>query len=158
MSRKYIKFLAAAAAIAAPFAASAQTATFDGPYVGIQGGYHDLDGFDGAIFGGHVGYNGAAGNLIIGAEGNFNFGTDDIDNEYGVSAHVGTPVGDNAALFLRGGYQWVEVDFGPFEIEDDDYLVGVGAGFAGGPGAFRIFLDTIAFDSVRATLGYSWHF
>jgi outer membrane immunogenic protein len=152
-----IKFLAAVAALAmVPAAASADVG--EGAYAGLQGGYHDIDGgADGGIFGGYLGYNfNTGGNLVVGVEANANIGTGDIDAEYGASVHIGGKFGDNGLLFARGGYQ--EVDFENFG-SDGDYLLGVGAEFGiGERTSLRAVLDTIAFDSTRATAGFSFRF
>jgi hypothetical protein len=159
------QFLAVAAALAlVPTAASAE-----GAFAGVSGGYHDVDLIDGgAIFGGYVGYDFATGgNFIVGIEGNFHVGTNDIDSEYGASVRVGGKFGDNNVLYARAGYQEVNFDIssiaggpvGGVDDTDGDYLLGVGADFGvGEKGAFRVNVDTIAFDTLRATAGYSFRF
>lgn len=149
-------FAAAAALAVVPTMASADVG--NGPYVGLQGGYHDIDGpAEGAILGGYAGYNFSTGsNLVVGIEGNANIGTGDIDAEYGASVHVGGKFGGNNLLFARAGYQ--EVDFEGFG-SDGDYLLGVGADFGvNEASSFRLVVDTIAFDSLRATAGVSFRF
>jgi hypothetical protein len=124
-----------------------------GAYAGLQGGYHDIDGgADGGIFGGYIGYNFNTGSrFVVGVEANANIGTGDIDAEYGASVHIGGKFSDNRLLFVRGDYQ--EVDFENFG-SDGDYLLGVDADFGVGENtSLRIVLDTIAFDSTRATDG-----
>ena len=102
--------------------------------------------------------------LFVGVEGNYNIGTDAIDDEYGVAARLGIRPSDNTKLYVRGGYQEVDLDLEAIldaelpdglEDSDGDYLVGVGGEF-GLPGsniAIRAGVDTIAFDSLRATAG-----
>jgi opacity protein-like surface antigen len=157
-----ISILAAVAAVAlAPTAAFA--ADSEGLYAGIQGGYHDFDGpLSGGIVGGYFGYNApAGGNLVFGVEGNANLGTGDIDAEYGASVHIGGKFGANNLLFARAGYQEVnfDVDVPGVDDSDGDYLVGVGADFGvNEASSFRIVADTIAFDSMRLTAGWSFNF
>tara|TARA_R100000501_G_scaffold13151_3_gene24019 strand:+ start:57910 stop:58506 length:597 start_codon:yes stop_codon:yes gene_type:complete len=193
-------FLALATAAVLPAAAMAQDIGQAIPYVGISGGYHQLEeidasflggnndiSIDGFIFGGYAGVHLPVGeSLIVGGEGNFNFGTGDIDNEYGLTAHVGTMIGRNSMMFVRGGYQWVDLDFDGlaektadgfnFQGQDrqdfinafnnsagddtaGDYLVGVGGEFGLGQStAFRITVDTISFDTVRVGGGMTFRF
>lgn len=166
------------------FASSAAFAQDGGakaePFVGLSAGYHDL-GADGDELGLDIDDTGAIFGIVagvdfpltetffIGAEGNYHLGTDAIDNEYGVAARLGLRVGENSKVYLRGGYQ--EVDFDLEAIvdgelpdglpdSDGDYIVGAGAefGIGGGRTAVRIGLDTIAFDTVRATAGVVFGF
>lgn len=191
--------VAAAAAALIPGAASAQSAGGPMPYIGLQGGYHHFDEFDLSDFGGSDDYTvdgliyGAyagvhvpvgTGGLIVGAEGNFNFGNSVIDNDYGLSAHIGYNLGGGSIVFLRGGYQWVDLDIAELASElndelggddddldeildeldtsddtDGDYLVGVGGDFAVGQNtALRLAVDTISFDTVRLTAGAGFRF
>lgn len=82
---------------------------------------------------------------------------------------LGFPVGGNGSLlFVKGGYQWVDLDLGNFvpvpapglDENDGDYIVGVGGDFAlgEGPARLRVGVDTIGFDSVRATAGVVFKF
>lgn len=160
----------AAAAMAAPAAAQTQ-ADF---YVGAQAGYHDLGDNpfgddDGAIFGTYVGVDVPVGEMVIlGVEGNYNLGTGAIDSEYGIAGKLGVRVGQGAQIFARGGYQEVNFDLnnlvggpvpGGVDDTEGDYLVGAGAQFMVSPNvSLRAVLDTIAFDSVRATAGLALHF
>lgn len=173
---------AALAAFAIPGAALAQGAGSAHPYVGAQVGYHDL-GVDvdvtapplniddnALIFGAYAGVDfDIASNVVIGAEGNFNFGNSVIDNEYGVAARIGYRTANGSIVYVRGGYQWVNLDVSNFTgvpnppagIDDTagDYLVGVGADIATGSRArIRVGVDTIAFDSVRPTVGVNFAF
>lgn len=143
------------------------------PYVGLSAGYHDLatGGDDNAAIGGIVaGVDFPMGEtLTLGVEGNYHVGTNIIDSEYGIAARLGFPVGNGSQLYVRGGYQ--EVNFDLDEIAgapvpaglddtDGDYLVGAGGEFALGnsPARLRVGVDTIAFDSVRATAGVIFKF
>jgi hypothetical protein len=156
--------------------AQAQTAQTAQPYIGLSGGYHDIGvgggGEDaGAIGGAVAGIDFPVGeSLTIGVEGNYHLGTNAIDSEYGVAARIGVPIGGNGSLlFVRGGYQEVNFDLaevagGPvapgLDDTDGDYLVGVGGEFGLGnsPARIRVGVDTIAFDSVRATAGVTFRF
>jgi opacity protein-like surface antigen len=168
--------LAALGAITLPAAAQAQSneAPKVEPYVGLSVGIHDLGlglpDDDGGIYGVVAGVDVPFGKtFFIGAEGNYHFGDGAIDSEYGVAARAGVRVGDNAKLFVRGGYQEVEFDLANlvgvnppagFDASDGDYLVGAGVEFGLGdsPVRFRAGLDTIAFDSTRATVGVLYAF
>lgn len=156
--------------------AQAQTAQTAQPYIGLSGGYHD------AGVGGGVEDAGAIGGIVagvdvpvgesltLGVEGNYHLGTNAIDSEYGVAARLGFPIGGNRSLlFVRGGYQEVNFDLaevvgGPvapgLDDTDGDYLVGVGGefGLAGSPARIRVGVDTIAFDTVRATAAVTFRF
>jgi len=70
---------------------------------------------------------------------------------------------------VRGGYQEVDIDvrnlFGVtppagFDTTDGDYMVGAGVEFGLGdsPIRFRAGVDTIAFDTTRATAGVLFAF
>ncbi|MFM7403226.1 MAG: outer membrane protein [Erythrobacter sp.] len=167
--------LAAMGAIALPAAAQAQSteAAKVEPYVGASAGFHDLGiglpGDDGGIYGIVAGVDVPVGEtFFVGAEGNYHIGDGTIDNEYGIAARAGVRVGDNAKLFVRGGYQEVDFDFSRFvtpavvgfDDTDGDYLVGAGVEFGLGDGAVRMRagVDTIAFDSTRATVGLLYAF
>lgn len=165
--------LAVPALVAAP--AMAQDAGKPDFYVGGQVGYHDLGNNpigadDGAVYGLYAGVDVPVGPvLVVGLEGNFNLGSNAIDSEYGVAAKLGANVTDKAQLFVRGGYQEVNVDIAKvtggaavpagFDDTDGDYLVGVGAQYKFAPNAsIRATLDTIAFDTTRAMAGVALHF
>lgn len=165
---KFVAVGAAMGAIVLPAAVQAQSTT-PAPevYVGASAGIHDLGiglpNDDGGIYGVVAGVDFPVGEtLFVGAEGNFHFGDGAIDKEYGVAARAGVRVGENAKVFVRGGYQEVDFDiqnlfgFTPppgFDTTDGDYLVGAGVEFGLGdsPIRFRAGVDTIAFDSTRAT-------
>ncbi len=156
-----------AALIAAPaMAQSTDQARF---YGGASVGYHSLDDsivsdVEGAIYGGIAGVDIPAGEtLMMGVEANYHAGTADIDSEYGIAAKLGVRVGDAGQLFVKGGYQEVDFDLdnilgaavpAGLDDTDGDYLVGVGGEFPiNDKVSFRAGVDTIAFDSTRATMG-----
>ena len=161
-----------AAVVAVPSAAQAQDGQVE-PFVGVTVGHHDLgvddDDVDiddnGAIFGVIAGVDvPVTDRLFVGVEGNYNLGSDAIDNEYGVAARLGIRAGENSKIYLRGGYQEVDLDLEAItdtelpdglDDSDGDYIVGVGGEFGLGSRnvAVRVGVDTIAFDSVRATAG-----
>lgn len=181
---------AAALAIALPGVAQAQVATPSAtPYAGVQVGLHNLgldeDEFAGIpgleiddsalIYGGYAGVDfNVARNAVIGVEGNFNLGNGPIDHEFGVAARVGYRTDNGSVIYVRGGYQWVNLDpsgltgvdisDAAFEAAggDDtggDYLLGVGADIATGSGLrFRVGVDTLAFDTLRPTVGVNFAF
>ncbi|MBY0342508.1 MAG: outer membrane beta-barrel protein [Sphingomonadales bacterium] len=166
--------LAAIGAMALPAAAQAQN---NDPkvetYVGVTAGIHDLGiglpDDDGGIYGVVAGVDVPVGNtLFVGAEGNYNIGDGAIDSEYGIAARAGVRVGDSAKVYVRGGFQEVDFNLSRFvtpavvglDDTDGDYLVGAGVEFGLGdsPIAFRAGIDTIAFDSTRATVGVLYKF
>jgi hypothetical protein len=168
--------LAAFGAITLPAAAQAQ-ATDAKPevYIGASAGIHDL-GFpdaagndDGGIYGVVAGVDIPVGEtFFVGAEGNYHVGDGAIDSEYGIAARAGVRVGENTKLFVRGGFQEVNRELGQFLLPqviglddtDGDYLVGAGVefGLGDGPVRFRAGIDTIAFDTTRATVGVLFGF
>lgn len=165
---------AAIGAMALPAAAQAQSNDAPEVFVGGSVGIHDLGlglpDDDGTIYGIVAGVDFPVGEtFFVGAEGNFHFGSGAIDNEYGVAARAGVRVGESAKLFVRGGYQEVDLDVSNllgvnpppgFNTSDGDYLVGAGVefGLGDGPVRFRAGLDTIAFDTTRATVGVLFAF
>jgi opacity protein-like surface antigen len=175
MKKIAIMTLAAMGAVAVPAAAQAQTN--DDPkveaYVGATAGMHDLGiglpDDDGGIYGVVAGADVPLGKtFFVGAEGNYNLGDGAIDSEYGVAARLGVRVGSTGKVYVRGGYQEVDFDLSRFvttpvvglDDTDGDYLVGAGVEFGLGdsPVAFRAGIDTIAFDSTRATVGVLFKF
>ncbi|MGI8943219.1 MAG: outer membrane beta-barrel protein [Qipengyuania sp.] len=172
------------AAVTLPAAAQAQEAAV-GPYVGLSAGYHDLGvDSDDPDFGGFeindsspiLGVIGGVdfplgSSAFAGVEGNYHFGTDVIDSEYGGSARLGFRAEGGAKFYVRGGYQVLDLD--PYKIvdvdlpdgslddvddSDGDYLVGVGADFPVGASSLRVNLDTVSFDTLRATVGFAFGF
>jgi hypothetical protein len=167
--------LAAMGAIALPAAAQAQSAQEPKAeaYVGATAGIHDLGiglpDDDGGIYGIVAGVDVPVGKtFFIGAEGNYNIGDGAIDSEYGIAARAGVRVGRTGKVYVRGGYQEVDFDLAHLGIPagvgvddtDGDYLVGAGVEFGLGdaPVRFRAGIDTIAFDSTRATVGVLYAF
>lgn len=180
--------LAAIAAITLPAAAQAQDkAAKPEITIGASAGIHDLgvefedndiEGFDlddsAEIYGGFAAVDFPfAGNLFVGAEGNFHFGSGPIESEYGASGRFGVRTDGGSKLYFRGGYQWVDVDLENLtgvdeDVLDDnnvniddvggDYLVGAGAEFPIGPVVLRANVDTIAFDTLRGTVGVGLKF
>lgn len=176
--------LVAMGAIALPAAAQAQDAQPE-VTIGASVGLHDLavdvddadlDGFNidesGEIYGGFAAVDfPIGGNLFAGVEGNAHFGSGPIDAEYGASARLGFRTDGGAKVYARGGYQWVDVDAGnligvPDFDEGDfnldttigDYLVGVGTEIPVGGVVLRANVDTIAFDTLRGTVGVGFKF
>ena len=169
-------------------------------YVGGQVGYHMIDeidfndiginastDIDGLTYGAFGGVNFASeSNITLGVEGNYSFGSDAIDREYGIAGLVGTRIGDNSRIFLKGGYQWVDFDVADIAAESADdlgitgadrtdfingvstyldgedvgsgFLAGIGADVGVGPGFLRLGVDTIEFDTVKATAGFGFKF
>lgn len=174
------------AAIAFPSAAQAQAEPFifaSGGYHDL-GNAEDIEAqFDdiaidtgSAIFGGVIGVDAPVGqSFFIGGEGNFHVGTDAVDSEYGVAARFGIRDAGGAKYYLRGGYQEINLDFvniisiDGVEFTDDDFagiddtagdfIVGGGVEFPVGSSALlRVNVDTVGFDSARATAGIGFRF
>lgn len=136
----------------------------------------DFDDFNiddsGEIYGGFVAVDFPLGtNLFAGVEGNASFGTGPIDAEYGVSGRLGFRTDGGAKIYARGGYQWVDLDAGnligvpDFDADDfgidttaSDYLVGAGVEFPINSLVLRANVDTIAFDTLRGTVGVGLKF
>ncbi|QKG71487.1 outer membrane protein [Erythrobacter mangrovi] len=176
--------VALAAAVAFPTAVQAQDAVPGNGFVGVSAGYHDLGFSDeiddvapGAnvddsspILGVFAGYDVPIGsNLFIGAEANYSFGTDALDGEYGASARLGFRVPGGTKVYARAGYQEINVDyneiinddsidFSGIDDTDGDYLVGLGIDIPFGKAFIRGNVDTIAFDTTRATVGVGLRF
>ena len=173
----------AGAAFALPTAAQGQDVLPGEGFIGVQAGVHDLDlgdiedGFDidleisGTIIGAFAGYDLPLGpGAFVGAEVNYNYGFGAIDSEYGIVGRLGASLPGGAKVYARGGYQQVEFDFSEITGVDDesvfnglddsdgDYIVGLGADFGLGGTLLRVNLDTISFDTVRATAGVGLKF
>ncbi len=164
-----------AASLAVPSVAHAQgeEQTVE-PFVGASVGYHDIGtdipDDDGVIYGVVAGVDVPVGEtFFVGAEGNFHFGDNIIDNEYGIAARAGVRVGNKSKLYVKGGYQEVDFDLGALagvtvpagtDTSEGDYLLGIGAdiGVGESPLKIRVGLDTIAFDSTRVTGGVLYAF
>lgn len=177
---KYLVRIAALSAVlVAPSAAMAQDQTAEF-FVGGSAGYHDfgiddeIEGLDlnddGFIYGVVAGVDVPVGEtLFAGIEGNFHLGTGAIDKEYGVSARLGMVGSNGAKYYVRGGYQEIDfdvseiagIDIGEpngFDSSDGDYMVGVGADFPIGSAKLRLNLDTVSFDTIRASTGVVFDF
>lgn len=185
---KKIAILAATAAVAFAAPAMAQDAPQVGAYVGASAGYHDLGISDdlrsvgitdpkdgGFIYGVTGGFDFPVGDqgVTIGLEGNYHLGSDAIDSDYGIATKLGFRTGA-AKLFVKGGYQWIDLDvdqltggqlteaqFDALGQSDtvDDYLVGVGGEFNVGPRTvLTAGVDTVSFDTVRGTVGLGFKF
>lgn len=178
--------LAAIGAVALPTAAQAQSeASQPEVTIGASVGLHDLavdvddadlDGFDidesGEIFGGFAAVDFPLGDtLFAGVEGNAHFGSGPIDAEYGLSARLGLKTEGGSKIYARGGYQWVDIDAGNLindpDFDEDlfdldttagDYLVGVGVEVPVSSVVLRANVDTIAFDTLRGTVGVGFKF
>lgn len=173
--------LASAVLCAVPSGAAAQEVAGNG-FVGVSAGYHNIvvdDDFgldlntDAGIVGVYAGYDVPAGrNLFFGVEGNFHYGFGALDLDYGVSGRAGFVSEDGTKFYARGGYQWIDIDpegltriddptgeiFDGVDTTAGDYLVGVGVDAPLGENTVRVNLDTISFDTVRATVGFSIDF
>lgn len=163
--------LALATLIATPAVAQDVAPASASVYAGASAGYHDLGnnpvGDDaGAIFGGVLGVDfPTSSNVVVGVEGNFHLGTGVIDSDYGVAGRLGYKFPSGGIAYVRGGYQWVNIDIGNLVNEDideddfdgiddtvDDYLLGVGGEFplgTTGRTRLRVGVDTVGFDTWR---------
>jgi len=176
MKKLALSTVVAVAAMAAASPAMAQDAGSEPEvYAGVNAGYHDLTdnplGKDGGIiYGVYGGVDVPVGeSLVVGVEGNFNLGEGAIDSEYGAAAKLGVRVGNGGQLFVRGGYQQIDLDIGELtgdildetDVDDNggDYLVGVGAQFKLSEStSLRAVVDTVGFDTTRGTVGIAIHF
>lgn len=200
MIKKILLSCGAAVAMASTPALAQDAASGPDIYVGGQVGYHQIDeidfneigidaqtDIDSVIYGAFGGVTIPTDSGIqFGVEGNYMFGDDAIDREYGVAALVGSNIGTNSRIFAKGGYQWVDFDVTDIALESADdlgiigadrdlfvgevesyldgddvgsgYLLGIGADIGVGPGFLRVGVDTIEFDTVRATAGFGLKF
>ncbi len=126
------------------------------------------------IFGGFAAADFPLGeSLFAGLEGNFHFGKGPIEAEYGVSGRLGFRTEGGSKIYARGGYQWVDLDLenltGVSEdfLDDNnidspdvggDYLIGLGVEVPVSSVVVRANVDTIAFDTLRGTVGVGFKF
>lgn len=122
--------------VAAPTSAGRDWTGF---YGGVSLGYGDIDAdgvdgsFDGATFGGHVGYNYDLGNVVLGGELEA-VGTNDFENdanglELDSVLRAKVRAGYDAGVFLpyiTGGFAQASID----NDEDEGYFFGVGLDYA----------------------------
>lgn len=133
------KFIAAAAALlagsalAAPAFAQSTDAGFTGPRIEAVTGWDHVkpsgsgvDGADGVLYGGQIGYDFQAGNAVIGVEGEATGSTAkrtdtsvlvagdrgriSTGRDLYVGARVGFTVGGNALIYAKGGYTNAKFD------------------------------------------------
>ncbi|WP_017664016.1 hypothetical protein [Porphyrobacter sp. AAP82] len=140
-----------------------------------DGEFDELDIDDSAeIFGAFAAADFPVGeSLFAGVEGNFHFGSGPIESEYGVAGRLGFRTEGGSKIYARGGYQWVDLDLEnltgvseDFLDENDidvadvggDYLVGVGLEVPVSRVVLRANVDTIAFDTLRGTVGVGFKF
>lgn len=185
--------LAAGAALVLPVAAQAQSAeeAASAPEitVGFTTGLHDLginrelreitgrDANDLAqTVGGFVAVDKTLGSskFFAGLEGNINVGPGGgINYEYGGSLRLGLRGQDGSKVYVRGGYQWVDINLpeilnvpegtGLLGLTGlrghlNDYLVGGGVELPAGKVILRGNIDTVGFETVRGTLGVGVRF
>ena len=140
-----------------------------------DGEFNDFNIDDTAeIYGGFAAIDVPVGeSMFAGVEGNFHFGSGPIESEYGVSGRLGFKTKGGSKIYARGGYQWVDLDLGNLTGLDEDfldennidvkdvggdYLVGVGVEVPVSSVVLRANVDTIAFDTLRGTVGVAIKF
>jgi outer membrane immunogenic protein len=179
--------LSACATLALPAAAQAQNET-NAPEItiGFTTGLHDL-GINRELrnatgraaddlaqtVGGFIAVDKTIGasKFFTGIEGNVNVGPGSgINYEYGGSLRLGIRGQDGSKVYVRGGYQWVDINLAnilgvpdgavPAGLQGhaSDYLVGAGVELPAGSVILRGNLDTVGFDTVRGTLGVGVRF
>ena len=140
-----------------------------------DGEFNDFNIDDTAeIYGGFAAIDVPVGeSMFAGVEGNFHLGSGPIETEYGVSGRLGFKTKGGSKIYARGGYQWVDLDLGNLTGLDEDfldennidvkdvggdYLVGVGVEVPVSSVVLRANVDTIAFDTLRGTVGVAIKF
>jgi len=150
------------------------------PYFGVVGGYNSFDRttdangvrsrrFDGALVGGVVGVNIPLGPLFVGVEGHGARGFGDIRWEYGVRGRGGFRAGESGMFYASAGYTWIDARNSRGFSDRKDWVWGLGTEFGprdigmggvtgeAGP-RFRISVETMDFDNIRAMGGVVFHF
>lgn len=140
-----------------------------------DGEFDDFNIDDSAdIYGGFVAADFPLGeSLFAGVEGNFHFGSGPIESEYGAAARLGVKTEGGTKIYARGGYQWVDLDLedltgvsedfldeNDIDVKDvgGDYLLGLGVEVPVSSVVLRANVDTIAFDTLRGTVGVGFKF
>lgn len=140
-----------------------------------DGEFNDLNIDDSAeIYGGFASVDFPLGeSMFVGAEGNFHFGSGPVEAEYGAAARLGFKTEGGTKFYARGGYQWVDLDIenltgvseqflddNDIDVNDvgGDYLVGLGLEVPVSSVVLRANVDTIAFDTLRGTVGVGFKF
>lgn len=160
-----MKQLLAAGAALSGLALPAAAQSFDGPRIELQLGWDRADttvtysngtdrvelstGRDGLSYGGELGYDYRAGNVVVGAYGNLNFATTGYCNEdpgvfeecikanrnIGAGLRVGYVIRDSALVYVKGGYSNGQVRYSyqeparpQFWVEDTLHGFHVGGG------------------------------
>lgn len=146
-----------------------------GDFDADDGEFDDFNIDDSAeIYGGFASVDFPVGeSMFAGVEGNFHFGSGPIESEYGASARLGFRTEGGTKIYARGGYQWVDLDLGnltgvsedflddnDIDVKDvgGDYLVGAGVEIPVSSVVLRANVDTIAFDTLRGTIGVGFKF
>ena len=140
-----------------------------------DGEFDDFNIDDSAeIYGGFVAADFPLGeSLFAGVEGNFHFGSGPIESEYGAAARLGVKTEGGTKIYARGGYQWVDLDLedltgvsedfldeNDIDVKDvgGDYLLGLGVEVPVSSVVLRANVDTIAFDTLRGSVGVGFKF
>lgn len=184
MKKTIIAAVASAAAFALPAAAQAQDVIPGSGFIGAQAGVHDLGlddelesiapgaDFDDSspIYGVFAGYDFPIGStMFLGVEGNYNFGSDALDGDYGASVRAGFNIPGGTKIYGRAGYQAIKIDynevvnddtidFSAFDDTEADFLAGIGVEVPVAGLYVRGNIDTISFDTMRATAGVGLRF
>ncbi len=151
---------------------------------GVSAGVHDLRATakveeatgvtvkdTGRIFGGFIAFDQLVSeNLFVGAEANAHLGNGAINSEYGVSARFGYRSDGGTKIYVRGGNQWINLDAAEIlnvpesaipaglKTRSSDVLVWGGIEFPIGKLTLRGNVDTVSFDTLRATAGIGLRF
>ena len=128
--KKIIVAAVASLAFATPaLAQDGAAGTFTGFRLGVTGsvGGDDFMDFDGTTVGVEAGYDIETGGAVVGIGAEYQTDTDDLFDvrELGLVARAGGKVGQNALVYVSGGYS----NLGGYGIHLDGVRVGVGAEF-----------------------------